>query len=42
MPIVASDIVTRFSVTSGSAGDTTAGTAAGSLGKYDSTTGLST
>jgi hypothetical protein len=38
MPIVASDIVTRFTVKTGSAGDTTAGTAAGSLGKYASTT----
>jgi hypothetical protein len=38
--ISASDIVTRFSVTSGSAGDSTAGTAAGSLGKYVSTTVL--
>jgi hypothetical protein len=36
--IVAADLVYRFSTTSGSAGDTTAGTAAGSLGKYASTT----
>jgi hypothetical protein len=36
--IVASDIVTRFSTVSGSAGDTLAGTAAGSLGKYVSQT----
>lgn len=36
--IVASDIITRFSTTSGSAGNSTAGTAAGSLGKYASTT----
>lgn len=38
MAITASDIVTRFSVKTGSAGDSTAGTAAGSLGKYVSTT----
>jgi hypothetical protein len=38
MAIVASDIITRFSVTSGAAGDATAGTAAGSMGKYVSTT----
>jgi hypothetical protein len=38
MAITASDIVFRYSTTSGSAGDTTAGTAAGSLGKYVSTT----
>lgn len=38
MAIVASDIVTRFTTTVGSAGDSTAGTAAGSLGKYASTT----
>lgn len=38
MPIVASDIVFRYSVKTGSAGDTVAGTAAGSLGKYVSTT----
>lgn len=36
--IVASEIVWRYTTTSGSAGDTTAGTAAGSLGKYASTT----
>jgi hypothetical protein len=36
--IVASDIVWRYSVTTGSAGNTTAGTANGSLGKYISTT----
>jgi hypothetical protein len=34
MSIVASDIVFRFTTKSGSAGDTTAGTPAGSLGKY--------
>jgi hypothetical protein len=36
--IVASDIVFRYTTTSGSAGDSTAGTANGSLGKYASTT----
>jgi hypothetical protein len=36
--IVASDIQTRFTTTAGAAGDSTAGTAAGSLGKYASTT----
>src|SRR3954466_15177338 len=36
--IVASDIVWRYSVTTGSAGNTTAGTPGGSLGKYISTT----
>lgn len=40
MAIVASDIVKRFSVTTGAAGDSTAGTAAGSLGKYISTTAI--
>lgn len=38
MAIVASDIKLKLSVTSGSAGNTTAGTIAGSLGKYISTT----
>ena len=38
MAIVASDMVFRYSVVTGSAGDTTAGTAGGSLGKYVSTT----
>jgi hypothetical protein len=38
MAVVASDIKIRYSVTSGSAGNSTAGTAAGSLGKYMSTT----
>jgi hypothetical protein len=42
MPIVASDIVIRYSTTSGSAGDSTAGTAAGSLGKYVSSTAAAT
>jgi len=36
--IQASDLVFRYSTTSGSAGNSTAGTAAGSLGKYISTT----
>ena len=35
--IVASDIVTRYTVTAGSAGNTTASSAGGSLGKYAST-----
>ena len=38
MPIVSSDIVFRLSTTAGSAGNTTAGTPNGSLGKYVSTT----
>jgi len=38
MAIVASDIQFRYSTTAGSAGDSTAGTATGSLGKYASTT----
>lgn len=38
MAIAASDIVTRFTTTAGAAGDSTAGTAAGSLGKYASST----
>lgn len=36
--IVAADIVWRYTTTAGAAGDTTTGTAAGSLGKYASTT----
>lgn len=40
MAITASDILFKFSVTSGSAGNSTAGTAAGSLGKYVSTTAI--
>jgi hypothetical protein len=36
--IVASDISWRYSTTAGAAGNSTAGTAAGSLGKYFSTT----
>lgn len=42
MAIAASDMVWRYSVKTGSAGDSTAGTAAGSLGKYVSTTAVST
>ena len=42
MPIVASDIILRYSTTAGSAGDSTAGTAGGSLGKYVSTTEVAT
>jgi len=38
MAIAASDILFKFSVLTGAAGDSTAGTAAGSLGKYISTT----
>lgn len=38
MAIASSDILIKFSVKTGSAGDSTAGTAAGSLGKYVSTT----
>jgi hypothetical protein len=38
MPLAASDLVIRYTVTSGSAGDSTVGTAAGSFGKYASTT----
>lgn len=41
MAIVASDIKTKLSVLTGSAGNSTAGTPAGSLGKYISTTELS-
>lgn len=36
--ITAADIVYRYTTVSGAAGDSTAGTAAGSLGKYASTT----
>lgn len=38
MPIAPGDILYKLSVTSGAAGNTTAGTTAGSLGKYVSTT----
>lgn len=38
MPIASSDIKFKFSVKTGSAGNSTSGTAAGSLGKYISTT----
>lgn len=41
MAIVASDIVYRLSVKTGSAGDSTASTPAGSLGKYVSSTAMS-
>lgn len=40
MSIVSTDIVMRLTTTAGSAGDSTAGTPAGSLGKYASTTVL--
>jgi hypothetical protein len=38
MPVTASDIHIKYSVVSGSAGNSTSGTAGGSLGKYVSTT----
>lgn len=38
MPIVAGDILFKYTTTAGSAGNTTAGVALGSLGKYISTT----
>lgn len=38
MSILTSDILRKYSVTTGAAGNSTAGTAAGSLGKYISTT----
>lgn len=41
MPIVAGDILLKLSVKTGSAGNSTAGTPAGSLGKYISTTAIS-
>lgn len=40
--ITAAELIFRLSVTTGSAGNTTAGTPAGSLGKYVSTTAVST
>ena len=40
MPITAGDMLYKFSVKTGSAGDSVAGNAAGSLGKYISTTEL--
>lgn len=40
MPVASGDILWKFSVKTGSAGNSTAGTAAGSLGKYISTTQL--
>lgn len=42
MAITATDILVRYSTVAGSAGNTTAGTAAGSLGKYISTTDVAT
>lgn len=42
MPIASSDIAFYYSITSGSAGASTTGTAAGSLGKYVSTTPMAT
>jgi hypothetical protein len=41
MAITSSDILIKLSVKTGSAGNTTAGTPAGSLGKYISTTQVS-
>lgn len=38
MPLSASDLVIRYTTTAGAAGDSTAGTAAASFGKYASTT----
>lgn len=40
MPVAASDVKWRFSVKTGSAGNSVAGTAAGSLGKYMSQTDI--
>lgn len=40
MPIVGTDVLLKFSTTAGAAGNTNAGTPAGSLGKYISTTQL--
>lgn len=40
MAITSGELVLRYTTTSGSAGDTTAGTAGGSLGKYVSTTAV--
>lgn len=40
MPIASSDILIKFSTTAGAAGNSNAGTPAGSLGKYISTTQL--
>lgn len=42
MAIASTDILYKLSVTTGSAGDSTAGTPAGSLGKYISTTAYTT
>lgn len=38
MPVAAADVLLKYSVKAGAAGNSTAGTAAGSLGKYISTT----
>lgn len=40
MPIAGTDVLLKFSTTAGAAGNSNAGTAAGSLGKYISTTQL--
>ena len=42
MAIVAGDLLFKYSVKTGSAGNSTSGTVAGSLGKYISTTALAT
>lgn len=42
MAITSTDIVLRYSVVTGAAGDSTAGTQAGSLGKYVATTAVAT
>lgn len=42
MAIVPTDLILRLSTTAGSAGDSTAGTPAGSLGKYAASTALTT
>lgn len=42
MPIASTDILIKYSVKTGTAGNQTAGTAAGSLGKYISTTQITT
>ena len=42
MPVAQSDMKVRYSVLTGSAGNSTAGTRAGSLGKYISTTDVGT
>lgn len=42
MPIVGGDVLYKYSTTAGSAGNSNTGTAAGSLGKYISTTDVAT